>query len=731
MRFPETYRSFDNTPSLHFATMSAFVLDADAPYAKFVKRSDRQCNAYGLNYEVRTYTVKPLNGRYGTDDDTYKKYPVLYAMIPRGFSELFIGGEHVLTLKGNSKFDGTGIVDDDDVLDAVDVNPREVVNDGVANDAVVNPPIPDDPIAKIDQWNADGQLLVSFSEKANGKMLVFQLFKYNDKLYVFGGSKNVHRIYPFDSRIEGRELHDEIMDVVFRHLHALPAEQLDLIMNQTIVGEYVDGKHLIYVDTPYAVFFNAPAGVILPLTSHILPSINRKPAGDELIRIRKMANIEGVVIEYRNTATGEILRQKHKTEWYVIWRSWRESLSHKEKAKCPPQVAKNLLIKKLRDRSSKYLHLSADELAVWERTADTFIDWLVPSKYDYNQLGPFSAIGMAKVLHDFVHRNECVVSSDVGSPAADVASSSQAAVPADVGSPAAVPIVDFDPLDCLENPALYKHIISIANYGFPMTVVMSGVPGSGKSTVAKMLNADLTGIAVQTGIYSTDPFFCNADGVYVFDPTKLEENHKKNCDAFTASTAAVRIVDNTNILPWEYEAYRKAAKSTILIVLRTKTIDLKALAARNTHGVPLKKLEQMAKKMKPIAPAYYGLFPRPTMIEMFSNHYKLNFSQETPPHVTCLFVGGDVASDKPPHPELLGDYFDINVVGYSVNPAGSCLLVDASNLPDNAGSLPGNHITLSTNLTFKPVDVGRQVTAENSVIFDNPHPLAVVYTPYF
>lgn len=53
-----------------------------------------------------------------------------------------------------------------------------------------------------------------------------------------------------------------------------------------------------------------------------------------------------------------------------------------------------------------------------------------------------------------------------------------------------------------------------------LCIIMRGVPGSGKSTVAQLLtNKDF--------IHSTDDY-SYVNGVYKFNPMKLQENHEKN-----------------------------------------------------------------------------------------------------------------------------------------------------------------------------------------------------------
>jgi predicted kinase len=84
-------------------------------------------------------------------------------------------------------------------------------------------------------------------------------------------------------------------------------------------------------------------------------------------------------------------------------------------------------------------------------------------------------------------------------------------------------------------------------------ILMRGVSGSGKSTVAEKLQKELGGV-----IYSTDDFFIQDDGRYLFDGSKLQENHQKNKDrtekAMIEGISPI-IIDNTNRAAWEMKDY--------------------------------------------------------------------------------------------------------------------------------------------------------------------------------
>lgn len=78
-------------------------------------------------------------------------------------------------------------------------------------------------------------------------------------------------------------------------------------------------------------------------------------------------------------------------------------------------------------------------------------------------------------------------------------------------------------------------------------ILMRGVSGSGKSTRARELEGP------DTVILSTDDLFM-IEGKYVFDPTKLQENHQRNqerCREHMVLKTRTIIIDNTNIQSWE------------------------------------------------------------------------------------------------------------------------------------------------------------------------------------
>lgn len=119
--------------------------------------------------------------------------------------------------------------------------------------------------------------------------------------------------------------------------------------------------------------------------------------------------------------------------------------------------------------------------------------------------------------------------------------------------------------------------------------IVRGVPGSGKSTFAKLLGGTH---------FETDQYFM-IDGEYKFDPTKLKEAHQW-CQAqvdtamvlnHTTGENGVIVVSNTFTQEWEMQPYFDMAKTydytVFSIVVENRH------GGVNQHGVPAETLQAM------------------------------------------------------------------------------------------------------------------------------------------
>jgi len=125
-----------------------------------------------------------------------------------------------------------------------------------------------------------------------------------------------------------------------------------------------------------------------------------------------------------------------------------------------------------------------------------------------------------------------------------------------------------------------------------------GLPGSGKTTFALWLEQETGGIAI-----AADDFFVGPDGQYRFDPLKLKDAHaecqRRVNEALALDEDATVIVHNTGTLEWERDVYRSLASThdamyTELCVMSNRNDS--TLAARNTHGVPVGKIDEMRRR---------------------------------------------------------------------------------------------------------------------------------------
>ena len=120
--------------------------------------------------------------------------------------------------------------------------------------------------------------------------------------------------------------------------------------------------------------------------------------------------------------------------------------------------------------------------------------------------------------------------------------------------------------------------------------IVRGVPGSGKSTFAKQLTAN---------VFEADHYFYDNDGNYNFIPSEIKEAHKE-CQQFVGFAMESNIqkiaVSNTFTQEWEMEPYFELAKKhsykvfTIVVENRHGGV--------NQHGVPEDKIEQMKNRFE-------------------------------------------------------------------------------------------------------------------------------------
>lgn len=170
-----------------------------------------------------------------------------------------------------------------------------------------------------------------------------------------------------------------------------------------------------------------------------------------------------------------------------------------------------------------------------------------------------------------------------------------------------------------------KHIQN----GYKVLVMMRGVPGCGKSYLAKRILECTIGFDnnYHLHVLSADDYF-SQNGVYQYDSSKISEahdwSHNRAFQAMSRGFSPV-IIDNTNTQMWEMKPYAMMATDYgyIIEILEPDThwcSNEKELAKRNSHGVPKSKIKDMLQRYeKNITP------------QKLLSAYNLNYRLQKPP----------------------------------------------------------------------------------------------------
>lgn len=136
-------------------------------------------------------------------------------------------------------------------------------------------------------------------------------------------------------------------------------------------------------------------------------------------------------------------------------------------------------------------------------------------------------------------------------------------------------------------------------YKMKILYIIRGLPGSGKTTLAKRLTKHGYGSVAEAVRFEADDFFVDKDGVYDFDPDWLTAAHNscqiKTIEAMHKGIPIIAIA-NTFSMQWEAEPYFSMAEkyeyTTVVIECQNKW--------KNTHDVPEEVIENMEARWEAI-----------------------------------------------------------------------------------------------------------------------------------
>lgn len=204
----------------------------------------------------------------------------------------------------------------------------------------------------------------------------------------------------------------------------------------------------------------------------------------------------------------------------------------------------------------------------------------------------------------------------------------------------------------------YDPLIGFIRDGYKVMVLMRGLPGSGKSSLAiNFLHHCLGSVNRDEFIFSTDDYFHNS-GQYVYAPSKLEEAHgwnQRRCFANMKRGVSPIIIDNTNLKMWEMKVYcvMGVKFGYIIEILEPTTpwaLQPDILSTKNSHGVDKRKIREMMER-----------YQRNITISDLLREFKLGYNVKMPqyreyPPILPRNVPPVTVAVKPTKPQLPLEY---------------------------------------------------------------------------
>lgn len=462
----------------------------------------------GYRFEINTPEVEstdssgiiPVKRFHGSDDNTFNHYPQLATLVPRGLSFVTVYRETAKapvftgSIRGFRKF--TSLHDGDEDTD-------------IACSGLIDP-------EKIK--SADSAVLTT---KANGKFVVMNLLELElgGELYLFGGSKSVHRVVRFDhimtdiTAIEHQQkgnlnLLRGIFTAFRDSLASVDRDKLITLMkNNHITGEYEDGKHLVPLPDgkPVIKWFGVISkcsgdeidivDALKNLSSCGLPTVEYqilKPSEVNRAVLRQGRMLEGRVIHWCKDGKS-IEMEKFKSWWYVVLRVLRTLILNKGDTFFTNY--KLFIKERLKERNKDFMKLHDSTLRKWFDLCVKFTEWFISKGYkphhiDINE----ESRGMGTVYQEFITENPDVNDDIYDTPT---------------------------PVGVAEAPDRDRRLV----------VIVQGVPGIGKNTVALEVVKKITDIPV-----------------YLIDQDSFVKKHGKSAGAECFKTYEVQLLTQTGII---------------------------------------------------------------------------------------------------------------------------------------------------------------------------------------